>query len=84
MAYRELLLKNSLSLLALLEWLIDLNLAIVYLPANFFIKMNSQNYCNFYVRQLYIFKYFRQFLKIDFCETCITKTSLHEVNQCGI
>ena len=60
MAYYELLPQNSLSLLELLGWLIDVNLAIVYLPTNFFIKKNSQNY-----------KYFRQFQKIDFCETCI-------------
>ena len=32
----------------------DVNLAIVYLPTNFFIKKSSQNYCNFYVRPLNI------------------------------
>ena len=52
MAYCELLPQNNLSLLELLGWLIDVNLAIVYLPTNFFIKKNSQNYCKFYVRQL--------------------------------
>ena len=54
MAYCELLLQNSLSLLEILGWLIDMNLAIVYLPTHFFIKKNSQNQCNFYVPQLII------------------------------
>ena len=36
----------------MLGWLIDVNLAIVYVSTNFFIKMNSQNYCHFYVRQI--------------------------------
>ena len=32
----------------------DVDLAIVYLMANFFFKKNSQNYCNFYVWKLNI------------------------------
>ena len=36
MAYCELLLQNSLSLLEMLGWLFDVNLAIVYLPSAFF------------------------------------------------
>ena len=54
MAYCDLLLHNNLSLLEILGWLIDVNLAIVYLMTNFFFKENSQNYCNFYVWQLNI------------------------------
>ena len=38
MAYCEVLLQNSLSLLEQLELLIDVNQAIVYLLINFFIK----------------------------------------------
>ena len=38
MAYCELLLPNSLNLHEILGWLIDVNLVIVYLPTNFFIK----------------------------------------------
>ena len=49
MAYCDLLLHNNLSLLEILGWLIDVNLAIVYLMTNFFFKENSPNYCNFYV-----------------------------------
>ena len=45
--YCELLHQNSLSLLEVLGWLIDVNLAIVYVPTNFLIKKNNQNYCNF-------------------------------------
>ena len=45
----DLLLHNNSSLLEILGWLIDVNLAIVYLMTNFFFKKNSQNYCNFYV-----------------------------------
>ena len=47
MAYCEPLLQNSLSLFGKLGWLIDLKLAIVYLPTNFFIKKNSLKYCIF-------------------------------------
>ena len=54
MVYCELLHQNCLSLLEILGWLFDMNLAIVYVPTNLFIKMNSQNYCHFYVRQLNI------------------------------
>ena len=54
MAYCDLLLHNNLSLFEILGWLIDVNLAIVYLQTNFFLKKNSQNYCNFYVWQLNI------------------------------
>ena len=50
----EVLLQNSLSLLEQLELLIVVNQAIVYLLINFFVKKNSQNYCNFYVPQLNI------------------------------
>ena len=42
MAYCDLLLHNNLSLLEILGWLIDVNLAIVYLMTNFFVKENSQ------------------------------------------
>ena len=49
MAYCDLLLHNNLSLLEILGWLIDVNLAIVYLMTNFFFKENGQNYCNLYV-----------------------------------
>ena len=49
MPYCELLLQNSLSLLEILRWIIDMNLASVYLRTFFFIKKISQNYCNFYV-----------------------------------
>ena len=38
MAYCDLLLHNNLSLLEILGWLIDVNLAIVYLMINFFLK----------------------------------------------
>ena len=49
MAYCDLLLRSNLSLLEILGWLIDVNLAIVYLMTNFLFIENSQNYCNFYV-----------------------------------
>ena len=38
MAYCDLLLHNNLSLLEILGWLIDVNLAIVYLMTNFSLK----------------------------------------------
>ena len=72
MAYCELLLQNSLSLLVLLEWLIDMNLAIVYLLANFFLLIRIVKIIAIFTFDNYTFKYFRQFLNIDFCETCIS------------
>ena len=54
MEYCELLNKNNLSLLEIQDWLIDVNLAITYSLTNFYIKNNSQNDCNFYVRSLNI------------------------------
>ena len=54
MACCELLLKNSKKLLEKLGWLMDVNLAIVDLPTNYFIKKNCPNNCNFYVQQLNI------------------------------
>ena len=42
MAYCDLLLHNNLSLLEILGWLIDVNLAIVYLMTNFFFKKNCK------------------------------------------
>ena len=54
MVYCELLHQNCLSLLKILGWLFDMNLAIIYIPTNLFINKNSQNYCHFYVRQLNI------------------------------
>ena len=78
MAYCELLLQNSLSLLE-----IDANLAIIYLLTNFYFKKIA-TIIAFFTFNHYIFKYFRQFQEIDFCETCISQTSLREVNQCEI
>ena len=52
MANCELLLQNSLSLLEVLGWLIDVNLAMVYLPTNFFIERIVKIIAN--VRQLNI------------------------------
>ena len=49
MAYCELVLQNSSSLLEIPGWLNNVNLAIVYLLTNFYIKENSKNYCNFYI-----------------------------------
>ena len=46
--YCKLLNQNNLSLPEIQEWLIDVNLAITYLLTNFYIKKNSQKYCNFY------------------------------------
>ena len=54
MEYCELLNKNNLGLLDIQEWLIDVNLAITYLLTNFYLKKNSRNYFNFYVRSLHI------------------------------
>ena len=48
------ILQNSLCLHEINEWLFDVNLAITYLLTNFYIKKNSQNYCNFYVRSIHI------------------------------
>ena len=42
MEYCELLIQNSLRSLEILGWLIDLNLAIAYLPTNVFIKKKSK------------------------------------------
>ena len=39
MAYCELLYQNSLCLLEIQEWLIDANLAIIYLLTNFYIEI---------------------------------------------
>ena len=52
MACCELLHQHCSSLLEILGWLIDVNLAIVYVPTNFFIKKNrteknSKKYCHF-------------------------------------
>ena len=52
MANCELLLQNSLSLLEVLGWSIDVNLAMVYLPTNFFIERIVKIIAN--VRQLNI------------------------------
>ena len=54
MEYCELLIQNNLSLLEIQNWLIDVNLAIIYLLTNFYIEKNSQNYFNFYVPSLHI------------------------------
>ena len=54
MEYCELLHHTSFGLLEIQEWLIDVNLATLYLLTDFYIKKNSQNYCNFYVRSLNI------------------------------
>ena len=55
MASCELLHQNSLNSLEILGWLIDVNLDIVYLLTNLFIKNEYKNkYCHFYVRQLNI------------------------------
>ena len=47
MAYCELLLQNSLSLLYILGKLSDENQGIAYLPTSFFIKNDSQNLLRF-------------------------------------
>ena len=52
MAYCELLYQNSLSLLEILEWIIDANLVIIYLLTIFYI--NGQNHCQFYIWSLHI------------------------------
>ena len=62
MAYCEILHQSSLRLLEIQGWLIEVNLAIVYVPTNFIIKKNSQNYCHFYMRQLNI----QHLQKIDY------------------
>ena len=54
MKYCKLLNQNNLSLLEIQEWFIDVNLAITYLLPNFYVKKNSQNYFNIYVRSLHI------------------------------
>ena len=41
-------------LLEIQEWLIYVNLAIICLLTNFYIKNESQNYCNFYVLSQHI------------------------------
>ena len=43
MEYCELLHKNGLSVLEIQEWLIDVNLAVIYFLTNFCIKKNSKN-----------------------------------------
>ena len=73
MEYCELLNQNKLSLLEIQKWPIGVNLTITYLLTNFYIKKNCQNYCNFYVRSLHI-QTFKEIKKIDFSETCISKT----------
>ena len=67
--FYELLHQNSVCLLEILEWLIDVNLAITYLLTNFYIKKNSQKYCN-----LCLITTYSNILgnKIDICETCIS------------
>ena len=47
MAYCEVLFQNSLSLLETLRWLIDVNLDIVYILTNFFIKKKSHFFAIF-------------------------------------
>ena len=56
MAYCELFYQNGLSLLKIQKWLIDANLAIIYLLSNFYIKNNSQ-----FQFDHYIFKYSMNF-----------------------
>ena len=54
MGYCALLNQYNLSLLEIQKWLTDVNLAITYLLTNFYIKKNSQNHFNIYVRKLHI------------------------------
>ena len=58
----ELLHLNSLALLEILGWLIDVKLAIVYLPTNLFIK-KKKKILPFLRSTTKIFKYFRQVKK---------------------
>ena len=68
MEYCELVHQDSLSLLEM-EWLIEVNLAIIYLLTIFYIQNNSDNYCKFYVRSLQV-QIYKEIKKRDFCETC--------------
>ena len=54
MEYCEWFNQNNLNLLEMQEWLIDGNLSITHLLTNFYIKKDTQNYFNFYVRLLHI------------------------------
>ena len=54
MEFCELLHHNSLGLLEIQEWLIDVNLAITYLLTNFYIKGNIKKYCYVYGWSLHI------------------------------
>ena len=49
MAYCEVMHQNSLSKLEILELIIDVNLANMYLLTSFYFKNNSQNHCHLYV-----------------------------------
>ena len=71
MDYCDILNQNSLGLLEIQEWLIDVNLAIIYILTNFYIKKNSQSYCICYVRSLHI-KIFVEMKKMDFCGTSLS------------
>ena len=66
-----------------LEWLIDVNLAIVYLPSNSSIKTRCQNEYPFYVRQLKI-EIILGNSKSRFLWNLYIITSLRKVNQCEI